>query len=128
MAESIGDRLALHLRTWLGEWPPSTTVDVVGSPRRVQPGWDGRVFELVGVRTPYEGVLSVPPNEAAAIRERVYSAVAAGSSWDELALMLPNLTRRPERMVYSGVFRWCEAQSELPVAGEWVDAIADGVP
>jgi GNAT superfamily N-acetyltransferase len=128
MAEEVGDRLALHLRTWLGEWPPTTTVDVVGSPRRVAPGWDGRVFALLGVRTPYEGVLSVPPAEEASIRERVYSAVAAGSSWDELAPMLPNLTHRPDRLVYSGAFRWSKAPADLADAGEWVDADADGVP
>jgi len=128
MTLSPVDRLAEHLRTWLGEWPPTTTVDVVGSPRREQPGWDGRVFALVGVRTQYEGVLSVPPDEAPAVRERVSSAIAAGSSWDELTPMLPNLTRRPDRIVYSGIFRWCEAPADLPDAGEWVDAARADVP
>jgi RimJ/RimL family protein N-acetyltransferase len=128
MALSPGDRLAVHLRTWLGEWPPTTTVDVIGSPHREQPGWDGRVFALVGVRTQYEGVLSVPPAEAATVRQRVSSAVAAGSSWDELTPMLPNLIHRPDRIVYSGVFRWCEAPADLPDAGEWVDAAREDVP
>jgi RimJ/RimL family protein N-acetyltransferase len=128
MALSPSHRLDLHLRSWLGEWPPTTTVDVVGSPRRDQPGWDGRVFPLIGVRNPDAGVLSVPPAEASAIAERVYGAVAAGSSWDELVPLLPNLTHRPDRIVYSGVFRWCQTPPNLPDAGEWVDAAGEDVP
>jgi RimJ/RimL family protein N-acetyltransferase len=128
MAVHPGGRLEQHLRTWLGEWPPTTTVDVVGSSRREQPGWDGRVFALIGVRTQCEGVLSVPPPEAAVVRERVSSAIAAGSSWDELTSMLPNLIHRPDRIVYSGIFRWCEEPADMPDAGEWLDAARDDIP
>jgi GNAT superfamily N-acetyltransferase len=128
MVEPIGDRLALHLRTWLGAWPPSTTVDVVGSTRRVSPGWDGRVFELIGIRTAYEGVLSVPPREADSLQQRVNSAIANGASWDELIGLLPNLIHRTGRIVYSGIFRWSERPAELPDAGDWVDAKAGKVP
>jgi GNAT superfamily N-acetyltransferase len=128
MAERIGDRLRLHLDTWLGAWPPKTTVDITGSEQRVRPGWDGRIFPVVGVRTPVAGVLSVPPDEADPVRDRVTHAVANGTSWDELIPLLPHILGRPDRTVYSGVFRYCEAPADLPDAGVWVDAGAPSVP
>jgi GNAT superfamily N-acetyltransferase len=128
MAVAIDDRLDEHLRRWLGSWPPKSTVDVVGSPGRAEPGWDGRVFELIGIRTPAAAMLSVPPTEEAAIRQRVADAMGSGSTWDELVSMLPHLIRRPDRIVYSGIFRWSEKPADLPDGGEWVPATAAGVP
>jgi GNAT superfamily N-acetyltransferase len=122
----VSERLTAHLRAWLGSWPPSSTVDVVGSADPNRPGWDGRVFHLLGIRTPKAGVLSVPPDEH--IVRRVNEAVAAGLSWDELLPMLPHLIQRPDRILYSGVFRWCEQPADLPDAGVWVDAAAPHVP
>jgi GNAT superfamily N-acetyltransferase len=128
MADPPEDRLRQHLATWLGRWPATGKVDVVGSPRRVLPAWDGRVFGVLGVRSPAGTVLSVPPDQADAIRERVDSAVASGSTWDELVPLLPHLVHRPDRTVYSGIFRWSEAAADLPDGGEWVDAADPRVP
>jgi len=48
----VEDRLTRHLRGWLGAWPPAAPVTVVGSTRRSEPGWDGRVRPFAGVSTP----------------------------------------------------------------------------
>src|SRR5437660_1765730 len=54
-------RLVRHLESWLGAWPPpSGKLVVVGSERREQPGWDGRIQQVTGVATPEGAVLSVP--------------------------------------------------------------------
>ncbi|MST34711.1 GNAT family N-acetyltransferase, partial [Acidimicrobiaceae bacterium USS-CC1] len=41
--------LERHLTAWLGAWPPPDgRVEVVASPRRDEPGWDGRIRPLAG--------------------------------------------------------------------------------
>ena len=67
MDRMTDERLRLHLKSWLGRWPAQSLVDVVGSVRRTSPGWDGRVFSLVGVGAPDAAVLSVPPENATPI-------------------------------------------------------------
>lgn len=119
--------LHLHLRQWLGRWPPSPgagPVDVVGSQHRNEPGWDGRIFPLIGVATPEAAVLSVPPEYASAVRAHVKRAPTAPleALWDHLLPALPGLLGHPERRVYHGVFRWCDRPADLPDAGVWVDA------
>lgn len=47
----VDERLAAHLRSWLGAWPPAQPRHVVGSGRRTVPGWNGRVRTLAGVAT-----------------------------------------------------------------------------
>jgi GNAT superfamily N-acetyltransferase len=113
-------RLSEHLTRWLGRWPgegPGLTV--VGSPRRVEPGWDGAVHAVVGVLTPDTGVLSVPPPVASAVaalldgdgdRSGVPGAAGLTGTW------------------FSGVFRWSTAPAPLPDAGEWIAADAPSVP
>jgi RimJ/RimL family protein N-acetyltransferase len=118
-------RLRLHLRSWLGRWPATDTIDVVGSVRRVQPGWDGRRFSLVGVGTQDTAVLSVPPSWAPIMRERV---ARVASRWTQLVPMLPELVNRPDQPVYAGIFRWCDRPADLPEAGVWVDADDPRVP
>jgi len=130
----IVDRLYQHLRTWLGQWPGTPPVTVVGSVARERPGWDGRVFPVIGVRTPEFGVVSVPPSAADAVR----SALATDPDlahvrdletiWAALVARLPFLVGLPDRRVYAGVFRWCERPADLPDAGEWVDVADPAIP
>jgi GNAT superfamily N-acetyltransferase len=122
------DRLHQHLRTWLGRWPAQHPVDVVGSDARERPGWDGRVFPVIGVRTPEAGVLSVPPPVADAVRAAVAGCPAIDPGWAELAGRLPDLIGAPDKQVYSGVFRWCERPTDLPDAGVWIDVTDPVVP
>ena len=112
-----------HLRTWLGRWPGDAPIDVVGSPRREEPGWDGRVFPVLGVHSPEGSVLSVPPAAEQTIRSSV-----DGHSWEELLGLVPHLLGRDDRFVYSGVFRYCDQPSDLPDAGDWIAADHPSVP
>jgi len=122
------DRLHQHLRTWLGQWPGTPPVTVVGSDARERPGWDGRVFPVIGVRTPESGVVSVPPPAAARVRAAVTTATDVETTWAALVARLPDLLGMPDRRVYEGVFRWCERPTDLPDAGEWVEVTDPVVP
>jgi GNAT superfamily N-acetyltransferase len=103
-------------------------VDVVGSVQRERPGWDGRIFPLLGVGTGAAGVISVPPGLAPDLRSRVGRAVRAGAGWPQVVPELATMLERPDGRVYSGVFRWCEDAVDLPDAGVWVDATDPRVP
>jgi hypothetical protein len=64
----IDDRLAAHLRTWLGRQPGTRPgLTVVGWPARDEPGWDGGRHRVIGVTAPGHGVLSVPLASAVAV-------------------------------------------------------------
>ncbi|TQM13891.1 GNAT family N-acetyltransferase [Pseudonocardia kunmingensis] len=116
----IDERLAAHLRTWLGRWPgdgPGPTV--VGWPARDEPGWDGGLHRVLGVTTPEHGVLSVPPPVADVVR----AWLAAGRD----PAGIPAATGIAGRW-FDGVFRWCTAPAPLPDAGEWRPAGEPSVP
>jgi ribosomal protein S18 acetylase RimI-like enzyme len=95
---------------------------VVGSAQRERPGWDGRVYPVVGVSNAESGVLSVPPGHLDAAR-----ALANGSP-DRLLTGLPAVIGRPRAVVYQGVFRWTVDPAPLPDAGVWVPADDPVVP
>jgi GNAT superfamily N-acetyltransferase len=113
------ERLAAHLRTWLGRWPAREPLLVVGSARRLEPGWDGAVHPVIGVRTPESGVLSVPSRAV----DRVRAVLAAGSPRD-----VPAAAGFPNRPWVDGVFRWSGRPADLPDAGEWIAAADPSVP
>jgi len=110
----LAGRLERHLATWLGAWPPSGPLTVVGSERRTRPGWDGTVYPVAGVATPDGAVLSVPPDLVEAVR-------AAGDDLDTVAAALPGLAGRPDARFGRGVFRWCHGL--LDPAGDDADAV-----
>jgi GNAT superfamily N-acetyltransferase len=117
------DRLTAHLQTWLGQWPGRRPgLDVVGAAQRLRPGWDGQVRAVLGVRTPDSGVLSVPPDQLAAL------APLADRGPDQLLAALPAALGNPDAFVFQGVFRWSTAPADLPDAGVWVPADDPVVP
>jgi len=122
------ERLTRHLTEWLGRWPGEGGIDVVGSVRREQPGWDGRIFPVIGVHSPDASVLSVPPGDADTVRAGMVQLGSNGRTWDDLLPLLPTLLARTDRIVYSGIFRWCERPADLPDAGEWIPAEDPSVP
>jgi GNAT superfamily N-acetyltransferase len=117
---SAHDLLGAHLATWLGRWPgDGPGLIVVGSARRVEPGWDGNVAPVVGVAdADGRGVLSVPPGCVDAAR----AALADG-----------DLARIPAAVgasagFFTGVLRWSAAPADLPDAGTWIAADDPSVP
>jgi GNAT superfamily N-acetyltransferase len=132
------ERLRAHLAEWLGHWELSvdatgpvtdaTPVVVVGSDKRVGPGWDGKVHPVVGVVGPDGGVLSVPP-------ERVDAVRACGGGTDPQRVTVGALRTglaaaldRPEAHFGLGIFRWSGSPTPLPDAGEWVATADERVP
>jgi GNAT superfamily N-acetyltransferase len=92
---------------------------VVGSARRVQPGWDGTVYAVVGVADADErGVLSVP--------EAAVDAVRAVLATGDMA-RVPAAAGVGGRF-FTGVFRWSTAPADLPDAGTWIAADDPSVP
>jgi GNAT superfamily N-acetyltransferase len=117
-------RLRRHLAHWLGQWPATAKVSVVGSSRRERPGWDGAVHPLIGVRGGPGCVLSVPPTRVTPVRELVGNDPVP----DGWLAALPDAVGQPGRTVSLMVFRWCERPAPLPDAGTWVAADAAVVP
>ena len=113
--------LASFLTEYLGVWPPDGAVTVVGSEVRTHPGWDGAVRDVVGVRTPEAGVISVRPDLLEAVRAGVHS-------WERVTTELPTALGRPDARAFLGKFRWSTAPTDLPDAGEWVDVTDPRVP
>jgi GNAT superfamily N-acetyltransferase len=118
----IDSRLRHHLTAWLGQWPAGHALDVVGSERRVRPGWDGRVHPAIGVAAPAGAVLSVPPARTAAVR------TLAELPLDRLLAALPDAVGVPDRDAYRAVFRWSVEPAPLPDVGEWLAADDPVVP
>ena len=117
----ILDRLDRHLRSWLGAWPPSSMVSVVGSDRRTEPGWDGAVRPFAGVETPQGTILSVPPDRVEAVR-------GAGGTLEEILDGAPQALGQPGAVVGRGVYRYAVAPAPFEPIGEWVPAGAPDVP
>jgi GNAT superfamily N-acetyltransferase len=118
------DGLVVHLRAWLGAWPPEEPVHIVGWPRRDEPGWDGNIYPVAGVGDGGAGVLSVPPAAADALA----AAARRAGSVERLAARLPALVGRPGDHFGQGAFRWSTSPSPLPDAGEWVDPADPRLP
>jgi len=119
--EEVVDRLSRHLRSWLGAWPPTAEVTVVGSARRSEPCWDGAVRPLAGVSTPEGTVVSVAPDRLEAVR-------AAGPTLEEIIGALPEALGQPGGVIGRGVYRYSASPPEGNGTGEWVRADDPEVP
>lgn len=109
------------LAEYLGSWPGAPGLTVVGSQARSRPGWDGRIQDVVGVASPTSAVLSVPPGDADAVRDRVHS-------WEQAGSLLPEALGRQVGKVYYGTFRWTMRPADLPDAGVWIPVDDQRVP
>ncbi|MFS8478160.1 MAG: GNAT family N-acetyltransferase [Micromonosporaceae bacterium] len=144
MEESeLARRLRRHLAAWLGRWPATSPLDVVGWPARLRPGWDGQVYPALGIATPDGTVLSVPPAAVPAARglaglplDRLVEALPAivgpapGSGALDHGLRRATPTDVPvaNLTAYCAVFRWSVRPAPLPDAGVWEPAEDPDVP
>lgn len=115
------NQLPEFLAEYLGAWPGTPGLTVVGSEARVRPGWDGQVHDVIGVAGPKASVISVPPDLAESVRDRV-------RGWDQAESILPEALARPDSRVYYGTFRWTYRPAELPDAGVWLPVDDPVVP
>lgn len=117
-------RLTAHLRRFIGAWPPVSGVQVVGSPHRTEPGWDGRVSPLRGLRDGSRTLVAVPPDAADQA-----ARIIAGDPWDpDLAGPLGDLLGRPGAAYGHAVFRFSTMPAPLPSLGTWVSAADPRLP
>lgn len=120
----MDERLGEHLARWLGGWPASTRLKIIGTLARDRPGWDGRIHPVIGVSTPERGVLSVPPHAVAAVAEQY----AKDGDLVTLGPRIPAMAGFPERGWFTAVYRWTTRPALLADAGKWVPADDPGVP
>lgn len=121
-ARSTRDRLTRHLESWLGRWPATTGLDIVGSTARTAGGWDGRAHPALGVASPDSAVLSFAPDRD------VRAVYAREGSLAALGLQVPAAVGFPARGWYDVVFRWTLSPAPLPDVGEWVPATDERLP
>jgi GNAT superfamily N-acetyltransferase len=114
---------AAHLVEYLGTWPPAGTLEVVGSPARLRPAWDGATVLAVAVTSPEGTVISVPPDLAHVVRNQLPSVNAPLSS-----AALAASVEAPGRASPWVVLRWTDRPAALPPAGEWVESSDPALP
>lgn len=112
---AVADPLTEHLRRWIGAWPPSSGLDVIGHPVRTQPGWDGRVPLLRGVGDGGRTLISVPPGREEEVARVLRTDPRPGEALSAL------LGFRPA-VLGTGVFRWTVRPAPLRPLGTWVPA------
>lgn len=115
--------LAGHLASYLGKWPPAASVDVVGSPARLAPAWDGTMVLAVAVRSPEGAVVSVPPGAVEEARALAGDLHEPGFG-DRLAAAVG----APRRASPWLVLRWSAEPADLPPAGRWIEPTDPTLP
>jgi GNAT superfamily N-acetyltransferase len=116
-----GPSLDAFLEAFLGAWPATPGLHIVGFEGRRQPGWDGSIQRVIGVVSPSQSVISVPPDLADAVRAGVPSRA-------DIASRLPAAVGRPAARTFFGKFRWTTEPTDLVDAGIWVPATDPRVP
>jgi GNAT superfamily N-acetyltransferase len=118
--------LVAHLQAWLGAWPPTESITVVGAEQRTKPGWDGAIAPRVGLATPRRALLSVAPDRRDAV-----AAVAGPLADAAVRTAIAAAAGRPDASLGRGVFRWTRHVADsrtLRDVGEWVDPGDPRVP
>jgi GNAT superfamily N-acetyltransferase len=120
------DALTLHLRSWVGDWPPPTEgIHVVGDPARLEPTWDGAIRPLHGVSNDIGTVIAVPPDAVDAVRSALGDDLSRAGLGDELGEILGV----GPAAFGAGVFRTTDrVDPNLADLGEWFERQSDDLP
>jgi GNAT superfamily N-acetyltransferase len=129
MTEPVSDRLAEHLRSWVGAWPPPAPgITVIGDAARMEPTWDGVIRPLQGVGNGEGTVIAVPPDAV----DRVSEVLAGGSSDPTVGDRLGEILGVGSAAFGAGVFRSVDTIDAIDPAiadvGEWYERQIDGLP
>jgi len=126
MADATSDRLTLHLRSWVGAWPPpSAGVHVVGDPARLLPTWDGAIRPLQGASDGAGTVIGVPPDAAEAVRRVIGDDLDRAGLGDELG----DILGVGPAAFGAGVFRTTDrVDPDIADLGEWFEHQTDDLP
>jgi GNAT superfamily N-acetyltransferase len=108
---------------YLGRWPPRAPVEVVGSRRRLERGWDESVVLAVVVTAPVGTVISVPPAAVEETRPLVGDLRSPG-----FGAKLAATIGAPRRASPWLVMRWTGEPAPLPDVGRWIERSQPGVP
>ncbi|MGI9017505.1 MAG: GNAT family N-acetyltransferase [Euzebya sp.] len=110
--------LTQHLRNWVGQWPPSPGITVIGHPARDKPGWDGERRPLQGVSDGVGTVIAVPPSAA----DEVGRVLGTDLTDPGLGARLAPVLGMSGAMFGTGVFRWTHLPAPLAPVGTWATA------
>lgn len=126
MPDDIAERLELHLRSWVGMWPPPAPgIHVIGDAHRLEPTWDGAVRPLQGVGNGVGTVIAVPPDAADAIE----AALSAGLDRPGLGNELGHVLEVGPAAFGAGVFRsTTSVDPDIADLGVWFEHHTDGLP
>jgi GNAT superfamily N-acetyltransferase len=126
MSADSDDLLTLHLRSWVGAWPPPAEgVTVVGDPARLQPTWDGSIRKLQGVGNGRSTVIAVPPDAVAAVTDAIGDDLTRPGLGDELGRILGV----GPAAFGAGVFRTTDrVDPAIDDLGEWFGRQTPGLP
>ena len=118
--------LELHLRSWVGMWPPpSPGVHVIGDPARLEPTWDGAVRPLQGVGNGEGTVIAVPPDAVDAVQ----AAFSDGLDRPGLGNELGEVLGVGRAAFGAGVFRTtARVDPDLTDLGVWFERQTDELP
>jgi GNAT superfamily N-acetyltransferase len=116
----------MHLRSWVGEWPPpSSGIHVVGDPARLEPTWDGSIRHLQGVGTTDATVIAVPPGTVDAVR----AAIGDDPNRDGLGDELGEILGVGPAAFGAGVFRTTDRiDPDIADLGTWFEQQTDELP
>lgn len=123
---TFDDRLTLHLRSWVGAWPPrSPGVHVVGDPSRLQPTWDGEVRPLQGAGDGNGTVIAVPPAAVDAVTAAIGDDLDRPGLGDDLGRILGV----GPAVLATGVFRTTDrVNPDIADVGVWFEQQTDDLP
>lgn len=118
----VDERLTKHLRSYLGDWPPTTRLTVVGSAQRTKPGWDEVIRPVLGIETLQGTILSVPPKYLDRVHEL---SIQCGGDLDETGAGLAELLGKTGWRFGRGFYRWTTKPKVVEAAnpssrGMWV--------